>query len=51
MSGVPRNLTGKKLEVPVKQVLRGVPVDTVVSRQAMADPSALDSVLDAIARR
>lgn len=51
VSGVPRNLTGKKLEVPVKQVLRGVAVDTVVSRQAMADPAALDSVLDAIARR
>ncbi len=51
VSGVPRNLTGKKLEVPVKQVLRGVDVDTVVSRQAMADPTALDSVLDAIARR
>jgi acetoacetyl-CoA synthetase len=51
VSGVPRNLTGKKLEIPVKQVLRGVDVDTVVSRQAMADPSALDSILDAIARR
>ena len=38
VSGIPRNLTGKKLEVPVKQILRGADVDTVVSRQAMADP-------------
>ncbi len=48
---MPRNLTGKKLEVPVKQVLQGADVDAVVSRQAMADPTALDSCLAAIARR
>ena len=40
---VPRNLTGKKLELPVKRILQGVPAADVVSRDALADPSALDA--------
>ncbi|MBZ5739473.1 acetoacetate--CoA ligase [Nocardioides mangrovi] len=39
---VPRNLTGKKLELPVKRILQGVPPGDVVSRDALADPAALD---------
>jgi acetoacetyl-CoA synthetase len=39
--GVPRTLTGKKLEVPVKRILQGAdPVD-VASTSAMADPGSL----------
>jgi acetoacetyl-CoA synthetase len=39
---VPRNLTGKKLELPVKRILQGTPAATVASRDALADPSALE---------
>ncbi len=50
--GVPRSLTGKKLELPVKRILAGADPDSVVSRQALADPTALDSYIElAEARR
>jgi acetoacetyl-CoA synthetase len=39
---VPRTLTGKVVEVPVKRILQGEPVDQVVSRDSLADPGALD---------
>jgi acetoacetyl-CoA synthetase len=39
---VPRTLNGKKCEVPVKKILAGVPVDRAVSRDALADPAALE---------
>ncbi|GAB3655292.1 acetoacetate--CoA ligase [Nocardioides korecus] len=42
---VPRNLTGKKLELPVKRILQGVPAEQVVSRDALADPAVLDPFL------
>ena len=38
---VPRTLTGKKLEVPVKRLLAGVPLDRAVSLAAVANPEAL----------
>ena len=38
---VPRTLTGKKLEVPVKRILSGVPVDHVASAGALIDEDAL----------
>jgi acetoacetyl-CoA synthetase len=51
VTGVPRNLTGKKLELPVKKILQGADVAAVVSRQAMANPEVLDDCLDAIKLR
>jgi acetoacetyl-CoA synthetase len=48
VSGVPRTLTGKKLELPVKRILQGADVATVVSRQAMANPDVLDDCLAAV---
>ncbi len=39
---VPRTLTGKKLEVPVKKLLLGQPADKVAHRDAMANPDSLD---------
>jgi acetoacetyl-CoA synthetase len=39
---VPYNLTGKKLEVPVKRLLLGAPRSSVVSAGAIRDPAALD---------
>jgi acetoacetyl-CoA synthetase len=39
---VPRTMTGKKLELPVKRILLGAPPAKVASRDALADPTALD---------
>jgi acetoacetyl-CoA synthetase len=39
---IPRNRTGKKLELPVKKLLSGARVEDVVGRDVLADPTALD---------
>jgi len=39
---IPRTLTGKKLELPVKRILGGTPVGDVVSPDALVDPAAID---------
>ncbi|MBB4664556.1 acetoacetate--CoA ligase [Conexibacter arvalis] len=39
---VPRTLSGKVLEVPVKRILAGMPPEQAVSRDALANPGALD---------
>ena len=39
---IPRTLTGKKLEVPVKRMLMGADPATALRRSSVADPSALD---------
>lgn len=39
---IPHTRTGKKLEVPVKRILSGVPVEKAVSLDAVDDPGALD---------
>jgi acetoacetyl-CoA synthetase len=38
---VPRTLSGKKLEVPVKRILLGAHADAVASRSSLADPDSL----------
>ena len=38
---IPRTLSGKKLEVPVKRILQGLPPDVAASKDALADPGAL----------
>jgi acetoacetyl-CoA synthetase len=43
---VPYSRTGKKLEVPVKKILRGASPDAVASRGALVDPDALDPFVD-----
>lgn len=43
---VPRNLTGKKLEVPIKKLLLGHPADAVISRDTLANPSSVDWFID-----
>jgi acetoacetyl-CoA synthetase len=40
---VPRTLSGKKLEVPVKRILLGEPLERVANPGALADPAALDA--------
>jgi acetoacetyl-CoA synthetase len=47
---VPRNRTGKKLELPAKRILLGAALDDVASRDVLADPTSLDSFV-AFARR
>jgi acetoacetyl-CoA synthetase len=39
---VPRTLSGKVLEVPVKRILMGTPAEKAASRDSLADPAALD---------
>jgi acetoacetyl-CoA synthetase len=39
---VPKTLTGKKLEVPIKKLLLGQPIEKVITRDALANPSSLD---------
>ena len=40
---IPRTLTGKKLEAPVKRILRGESSERVASRDSLLDPAALDA--------
>ncbi len=39
---VPRTLSGKVLEVPVKRILTGTPAEKAASRDSLANPAALD---------
>jgi acetoacetyl-CoA synthetase len=39
---IPRTLSGKLLEVPVKRILMGVPPQQAASRDSLANPEALD---------
>jgi acetoacetyl-CoA synthetase len=39
---VPRTLSGKALEVPVKRILMGQPPEKAASRDSLANPAALD---------
>jgi acetoacetyl-CoA synthetase len=47
---VPRTLSGKVLEVPVKRILTGTPPDAAASRDSLANPEALDYFVE-LARR
>jgi acetoacetyl-CoA synthetase len=42
IDAVPRTLSGKVLEVPVKRILMGQPADKAASRDSLANPEALD---------
>jgi acetoacetyl-CoA synthetase len=48
---IPHNLTGKKLELPVKRILLGDRPEDVVSRDALRDPAALDPFVEFAAHR
>ncbi|MCM5572451.1 acetoacetate--CoA ligase [Burkholderiaceae bacterium FT117] len=39
---VPRTMSGKKLEVPVKKILLGHPVEKSVNKDSMANPGSID---------
>jgi acetoacetyl-CoA synthetase len=42
VSEVPRTLSGKVLEVPVKRILMGTPPEQAASRDSLANPGSLD---------
>jgi acetoacetyl-CoA synthetase len=48
---VPRTLSGKVLEVPVKRILAGTPPEQAASRDSLANPAALDWFVQLAARR
>lgn len=48
---IPRTLSGKKLEIPVKQILTGLPATQAASADSLADPSALTMFAELARRR
>jgi acetoacetyl-CoA synthetase len=48
---VPRTLSGKKQELPIKKLLLGHPLEKVVNKDAMANPGCLDWYVDFARRR
>ncbi len=47
---VPRTLSGKLLEVPIKRILQGQDPDRVVSRDSLANPGSLEPFVALAAR-
>ena len=43
---IPRTLSGKKQELPIKKLMLGQPLEQVVNREAMANPGCLEWYLD-----
>jgi len=41
IAGVPRTISGKKMEVPIKRILSGTPVEEAANPGAMANPESL----------
>ncbi|MGJ7545210.1 acetoacetate--CoA ligase [Variovorax sp. LT1R16] len=48
---IPRTLSGKKQELPIKKLLLGQPIEKVVNREAMANPGSLDWYVALAAQR
>ncbi len=48
---VPRTISGKKLEVPIKKILLGQSVETSVNRDSMGNPGSIDWFVDYAAKR
>ncbi|HKO27688.1 MAG TPA: acetoacetate--CoA ligase [Solirubrobacteraceae bacterium] len=48
---IPRTLTGKKLEAPVKRILLGEASERVASRDSLLDPAALDAFVSLASER
>jgi acetoacetyl-CoA synthetase len=48
---IPRTLSGKKQELPIKKLLLGQPLEKVVNREAMANPACLQWYVNFAARR
>ena len=48
MPALPATLNGKRVEVPVRRILLGTPVDEAVARGSLRDPAALDTLLETL---
>ena len=48
VDALPRTLNGKRVEVPIRRILLGAEPDQAVSKDSLADPRALDGVLEAL---
>ena len=46
VSAIPYTLTGKKMEVPVRRILMGVPAEKAANRAAMANVKSLDYFIE-----
>lgn len=46
VDAIPYTLTGKKLEVPVRKMLLGIPLEKAASRDSMKNPEAIDYFVD-----
>ncbi|HEX4335320.1 MAG TPA: acetoacetate--CoA ligase [Polyangiaceae bacterium] len=42
---IPRTLNGKKLEIPVKRILMGTPIERAVATGTVANPAAIDDIV------
>jgi len=51
VDAVPRTLSGKVLELPVKRILMGTAAEQAASRDSLANPEALDAFVDFAAQR
>jgi acetoacetyl-CoA synthetase len=50
VSAIPRTLSGKKIEVPIKRLLSGTPAERAVNRGTLHNPAALDDFIALAAR-
>ncbi|WP_048437994.1 acetoacetate--CoA ligase [Caenimonas sp. SL110] len=48
---IPRTMSGKKQELPIKKLLLGQPLEKVVNKEAMANPACLDWYVELASRR
>ena len=51
VAAIPRTLSGKKMELPVKKLLLGAAPEAVLNRDAMANADSIDWFIDFAARR
>ena len=51
VSAIPRTLTGKRLEVPLKRILMGAASEQTINRNSIADPSAFDELVAVASER
>ena len=51
VSAIPRTLSGKKMELPVKKLLQGAPAEKVLNRDAMANADCVEWFVAFAARR
>ena len=48
IDSVPRTVSGKKMELPVKRILMGQPIEKVANPGAMANPESLEGLRDLV---